>query len=175
MFTPSYPFHHVFWRDIWSPSCLNFIMFWPRGECLVYNSTSLPNLLIIFPNFFHNTLYAIRITPSFNYMHPSMCVHTSHRPYGYPPFMLCSWQWMHWNPWCNSWHLCCHWAKCWLPCVTRTITCTSFNHIQLLSSMNWHCAYQRRHSHFNQRCHCWPNASGFTSLILHNSKIYYLW
>jgi len=27
-------------------------MFWPRGRCLAYNLTSLPNLLIIFPNFF---------------------------------------------------------------------------------------------------------------------------
>jgi hypothetical protein len=30
----------------------DFIMFWPRGRCLAYNLTSLPNLLIIFRNFF---------------------------------------------------------------------------------------------------------------------------
>jgi len=79
--------------------------------------------------------------------HPSIankpwCVHTSHRPYGYPPFTLCSWQWTHWNPWCNLQHLCRHCVKCWFPCGTTTITCISFNHIQLLLSMNWHCAYQ---------------------------------
>jgi hypothetical protein len=47
----------------------------------------------------------------------------------------------------------------------------SFNHIQLLWSMSQHCVYQRWHSHLSQRCHCWPNASGFTSLILQNSRI----
>jgi len=25
--TPSYPFQHAFWRDIWGPSCPNFVMF----------------------------------------------------------------------------------------------------------------------------------------------------
>jgi hypothetical protein len=31
----------------------------------------------------------------------------------------------------------------------KTITCTSFNHIQLLSSTCQHCVYQRWHSHFS--------------------------
>jgi hypothetical protein len=31
----------------------------------------------------------------------------------------------------------------------RIITSTSFNHIQLLSLMNQHCAYQKWHLHFN--------------------------
>jgi hypothetical protein len=75
----------------------------------------------------------------------------------------------------DSWHLCHHWAKCWLPCGTRIITCVSFNHIQLLSSTNWHYANQKWHSHFNQHCHCWHNVSRFTSLILYNSRIYSLW
>jgi hypothetical protein len=74
----------------------------------------------------------------------------------------------------DSWHLCHHWAKCWLPHGRKIITCVSFNHIQLLLSMSRHCAYQRWHSHFNRRCHCRPNASGFISLILHNSRIYYV-
>jgi hypothetical protein len=104
-----------------------------------------------------------------------MCMHTSHQPYGYPPLTLCSWQWTHWNPWCNLQHFWCHWAKCWFPRGTRTITCASFNHIQLFSSMSWHFIYQRWHSHFNQHCHCQPNASGFTSPILHNLRICYLW
>jgi hypothetical protein len=56
----------------------------------------------------------------------------------------------------------------------KTITCAFFNRIQLLLLMNWHCAYQIWHSHLNQHCHCWPNASGFTSLILHNSRICYI-
>jgi hypothetical protein len=34
--------------------------------------------------------------------------------------------------------------------------------------------YQRWHSHLNQRCHCRPNANGFTSLILRNSRICYI-
>jgi hypothetical protein len=33
--------------------------------------------------------------PSLNCMHPSMCVHISHQPYGYPPVTLCSWQQTH--------------------------------------------------------------------------------
>jgi len=57
----------------------------------------------------------------------------------------------------------------------KAITCASFNHIQLFSSMNWHCAYQRWHSHLNWCCHCQPNTSGFTSMILCNSRICYFW
>jgi hypothetical protein len=51
------------------------------------------------------------------------------------------------------------------------IICASFNHIQFLSLMTQHCAYQRWHLHLNKHCHCWPNVSGFTFSILHNSKI----
>jgi len=39
---------------------------------------SFTNLLINFSNFLHNILYATWTTPSFNYMHLLMCVHTSH-------------------------------------------------------------------------------------------------
>ncbi len=66
-------------------------------------------------------------------------------------------------------------TRCWLPCGTKTITCTSFNHIQLFLSMNWHCAYQRWHSHLSSRCHCQLNTSKFISPILCNSKICCLW
>jgi hypothetical protein len=128
--TPSYLFHHVIWRDIWDPLCPNFIIFWPKGRHLIYNSISLPNLSIIFPNFLHNTLYMTLTTPSLNYKHPLMCVHTSHRPYGYPPLTLCSWQQTHWNPWCNVLHFCCHCARCVFPRGMRTIVCASFDHIQ---------------------------------------------
>jgi len=103
-----------------------------------------------------------------------MCVHTSHRPYGYTPLTLCSWQRMHWNPSCNLWHLCYHCARCWFPCQTKAITCASFHHIQFLSSMNQHCAYQKWHSHLSQ-CYCQPNTSGFTSQILCNLRLCYLW
>jgi hypothetical protein len=41
-------------------------------------------------------------------------------------------------------------------------------------STNWHCAYQRWHSHLNECCHCQPNVTRFISLILRNSRIYYL-
>jgi hypothetical protein len=97
----SYPFQHVLWYDIWSLSCLNFIIFWLKGKCLAYNSTSFPYLLIIFPSFFHNTLNTTWTTPSLNCKYPLMRVHTSHQPYGYPFLMLFSWQWTHMNPWCN--------------------------------------------------------------------------
>ncbi len=170
-FAPSYPFQHVFQHDIWRPLCLNFIMFWLRGRRLVYNSTNIPILSIIFPNFLHITMYATWITPSLNCKHLSMCMHTSHWPYGYPPLTLCSWQQTHWNPWCYSWHLCHHCMRCWFPRGMRTITCASFNHIQFLLSTSQHCAYQNGHSHFSQCCHCWPNTNGFTSPILRNSRI----
>jgi hypothetical protein len=57
------------------------------------------------------------------------------------------------------------------PRGTKTITCISFNHIQFVSLMSQHCVYQRWHSHPSRCCHCRPNSSKFTSLILHNSKI----
>jgi len=118
------------------------LSFLPKHKCLVYSLTSFPSLSINFSNFFHNISYVAWTTSSFNCKHPLMCVQTSHWPYGHPPFMLCSWQRMHWNPWCNLRHLCCHCARCWFPCETRIITCASFNHIQLLSLTNWHCAYK---------------------------------
>jgi hypothetical protein len=34
----------------------NFIMFWPWGKCLACSSINLPNLSIIFSNFFHIAL-----------------------------------------------------------------------------------------------------------------------
>jgi hypothetical protein len=58
-------------------------------------------------------------------------------------FMLYSWQWTHWNPWCNSWCLCQHCTRCWFPHGMKIITCTSFNHIQLLSLTGWPCVYQK--------------------------------
>ncbi len=82
---PSYPFQHCFQQNL-NPSCLNFIMLWPKGKCLAYNLTNFPNLLINFPNLFHNILNMTSTT------HPSMHVHTSHQLYGYPPFTLCPWQ-----------------------------------------------------------------------------------
>jgi hypothetical protein len=113
------------------------------------------------------------IAPSFNCMHPLMCVHTSHRLYGHPFFTLCSWQWAHRNPWCSSWHFCCHCVGCLFPCGVRTTTCASFKHVQLLSSTNWHCVHQRWHLHLSRRYHCQPNMSGFTSSNLCHPRICY--
>jgi len=99
-----------------------------RGH-LAYTSIGLFILLIIFPNF--STLFQTWLELS----HPSivglplMCVHTSHKPYGYPPFTLHPWQWVHKNPWWSSWHFCCHCVRCWFSHGMKTITCTSFNHI----------------------------------------------
>ncbi len=49
-------------------------------------------------NFFHNVLKATLTIPFLNYKYLLMCVHTSHRPYGYPLHVLCSWQQTHQNP-----------------------------------------------------------------------------
>jgi len=117
-------------------------MFQPWGRCSACSLINLPNLLIIFLNFLHSPLDVAQITTSFNHMPPLMCVHTSHRPYGYPFLMLCPWQWMHWDPWCNSQHFCCHCMGCWLSCGMKIITCASFNDIQFLSSMSWHYFYK---------------------------------
>ncbi len=123
---PSYAFQHAPWWDIWSPSCPNSIMFRPKDKCLAYSSTNLPKLLTSFPRLFHSTLNMTWTAPSLTCRYPLMRVHTSHWPYGYPPFTLCSSQRMQMNPWCNSWHFCYHCAGCWFPCGARIITCVSF-------------------------------------------------
>jgi len=145
-------------------------MFWLRGWCLAYSLTNLPKLLTNFPSFFHNALNMTWTTPSFNCKYPSMCVQTSHWPYEYLILMLCSWQWVHMNPWCSSWHLCCHSAICWFPHGAKT-TCASFIHVQLLPLTSWHCVHQRWHLHLSWHCHCQPNMSRFTSLILRYPRI----
>jgi len=136
--------------------------------------------LIVWPIFLGflltSMVFSIAFQIQFGLPHPSipsilMRVHTSHRPYGYPPLMLCSWQRSHMNLWCNSWHLCYYYARCWFPCGVRTITCVSFKHVQLFLSMNQHCAHQRWHSHFSRHCHCQPKTSRFTFLILCHPRI----
>jgi hypothetical protein len=144
-------------------------MFWPKGKHLIYSLTSFPNLSNIFLSFLHITSYVTWTISSFNCMHPLMCVHKSIHP--------------------MSIHLlrCAHGDE---HTKTHDVICDTFvaiawdvgfhmllplhfffNHIQLLWLMNQHCAYQRWHSHLSQHCHCWPNTSGFTSLILQNSRI----
>jgi hypothetical protein len=150
-------------------------MFQPRGGCLAYSSTNFLKLLINFFSLFYNIFNTTSTSPSLNYKYPSMCVHKSHRPYGYPPFMLCSWQRVHNNSLCSSWNLCCHCLRCWFLYGVKIITCTSIKHVQLLLLMNQHCAYQRWHSPFSQGCHCWPNTSRFTFLILCHTRICCLW
>ncbi len=78
------------------------------------------------------------------------------------------------NSWCSLWHLCWHRVRFWFPRGTKVITCTSFNHIQFLSSTNRHCIHQKWHLHFSRCCHCQPNVSKFISSILHNSRIHCL-
>jgi hypothetical protein len=85
--------------------------------------------------------------------------------------LLRSWQQTYWNPWCNLQHFCRHCTRCWFPHGMRTITCVSFNHIQLFLSTNWHCAYQRWHSHLSQHYHYWPYVNKFTSSTLCNLRI----
>jgi hypothetical protein len=104
--------------------------------------------------FFHNAPYITWITPSLNFKYPSVCVHTSHQPYGYSFFTLHSWQWTHKSSCCSLWYFCYHHARWWLPHGMKTTTCVSFNHVQLLLLMGQHCVHQRWHSHLNWRCHC---------------------
>jgi len=152
-----------------------FSCFGPRVDTWLTTRPIFPTFWLSSLVFFHSTSYATWITPSLNCRHPLMCVHTSHWPYEYPPPTLCSWQRMHWNLWCNSWHLCHHCKRCWFPRGMITITCVSFNHIQLVLLTNQHHVYQKWHLHPSRCCHYWPNTSGFTSPTLHNSKICYLW
>jgi hypothetical protein len=91
-------FQTCFLTGYLKPISLNIIMFRPWGGFLTYSSINLPNLSIIFPNFFHNVLNVVQTTTFFNYGPLLMCVHTSHRPYGYPSFMLRLWQRTHIDP-----------------------------------------------------------------------------
>ncbi len=75
-FAPSYLFQYALQRDIWSPSCPNFIMFWPKGGCLVYSSTNLFELSINFPGLFHSASNMTWTTPSINCRYPwCVCTH----------------------------------------------------------------------------------------------------
>jgi hypothetical protein len=143
MSTLSYSFPTCFSTEHLKPIMPKFYHVLAYGTQLAYNLTIFPNFSIIFSSFLHYFSYAIWSTPSFNYRHFVMCMHTSHQPYGYAFLMLCSWQQTHRNPWCNSQHFCHHCARCLLSCGMRTIACTSFNHIQLLLLISRHCAYQR--------------------------------
>ncbi len=124
-----------------------------------------------------STLFQIwlKLPPSFNCKYPSMCVHTSHRPYEYSFLMLCSWQWVHRNSWCSFWHLCSCCVGCWLLCEVRTITCAFFKHVQFFLLMSRHGVHRRWHSNLNQCCHCQPNTSRFTSSILCHPRICCFW
>jgi hypothetical protein len=83
------------------PIMLEFIMFRPWGGCLAYSSTNLPNLLIIFPNFLHNTSNVVWTTTSFNCGLPLMCVHTFHWPCMHLFLMLHPSQWAHMDQRCS--------------------------------------------------------------------------
>lgn len=111
-FTPSCPAQHALWQETWGPSCPNFTMFRPWGGPLDYNSTSLPNLSIIFVGFLHNVFNVVRGITSFNCRPCLMCVHTSHWPYGYPFHTLHPWQRTHEDPWCSSQRFCYRCVKC---------------------------------------------------------------
>jgi len=136
-------FSNMLFNKISKAHCAKIL--WPKGGCLAYSSTNLPKLSTNFLNIFHNASNTTWTTSSFNCKYLLMRVHTSHWPYGYPPFTLCSWQRAHRNPWWSSQHLCCHCVGCWLPRGVKTSTCTSFKHIQLLPSTSQHCVHQRWH------------------------------
>jgi hypothetical protein len=140
-----------------------FSCFGPRVDTWFTTRPIFPTFWLSSLVFFHSTSYATWITPSLNCRHPLMCVHTSHWPYEYPPPTLCSWQRMHWNLWCNSWHLCRHCKRCWFPRGMITITCVSFNHIQLVLLTNQHHVYQKWHLHPRLNYFLTSIASKYTS------------
>jgi hypothetical protein len=66
----------------------------------------------IYPTFWlFPQIYSMTFCMWFGLSHPSIvgilrcvCTHPINLM-GIPPVTSCSWQWTHWNPWCNLWHL----------------------------------------------------------------------
>ncbi len=84
-------FFNMFFDKILEAHCARILScFGPRAGAW-FNLTNIPNLSIIFPNFFHSALDAVVTTTSFDCRPPLLCVHTSHQSNGYPPLMLHSW------------------------------------------------------------------------------------
>jgi hypothetical protein len=74
------------------PIMLEFYHLLALGGCLVYTLIDLLILSIIFLSFSHIISNMTWTIISFNCKPTLMCVHTSHQPYGYPPFTLHPWQ-----------------------------------------------------------------------------------
>ncbi len=149
-------------------------MFWPRGKHLAYNSTDLPNLSIIFPNFFHSASNTIWTTPSFNCKYPfNACAHIPSTPWvsiSYITIITTSAQEPMMEFMTPLLTLCEMMASTWdennyihflQPCLTPFVN-------------NQHCVHQRWHLYPRQCCYCQPNTKGFTSPILHNSRICFI-
>jgi hypothetical protein len=146
-------------------------MFWPRSGHLTYNSTNLPNLLIILPIFsmvFQTRLGLLHL--SIRSIIRCMCTHLIDPMVSTSCIVL-----MAMNAWCSSQHLFCHYVKCWLPCGMRLTTCASFNHIQLLLSTIQHCAHQKWHLHFSRCCHYQPNTNKSIFQTLHKDFSSPMW
>jgi hypothetical protein len=88
--------HHVWFWPCYGLRASTWLIAWP-----------------IFPTFqLFSLVFCIALHMWLGLPDPLICVHTSHWLYGYSPLMLCSWQQMHWNLWCNSQHLCRHYTRC---------------------------------------------------------------
>jgi hypothetical protein len=126
-------------------------MFWPKSNRFTYNLTILPSILIIFSKILHSISYVTWITLQLH-IPSTQWVSTS-----YVVFMATNTlkPMMQFVTPLSPLHemLVSTWDK--------NNTCTSSNHIQLLSLTNQHYAYQRWHSHFSQRYHCQPNMNKF--------------
>ncbi len=128
---------------------MNFVMFWPWGECFSYISICFFNLSIIFLSLLHNVSNIVWTTTFFSFRYPfNACTHIPLTLCD-PLFTLRPWQWTHGNPWCNLRYFCYHCTRCWLPHGMITTTCAFFNHFQLFLSTNWHCFHQRWNSHLS--------------------------
>jgi hypothetical protein len=170
VFTPSYLFQHAFRQDILSPLCPNIIMFSPKGMYLAYNSTNIHGLsIIIFPSF--RTWFEIA--------HPliagiiwCVCAH----------FPLTLWVFSFYIALMamNTWVLMMRFMTPFPPlCEMLTSMCDENNymhflhpHLTPLINELTLCS-QKWHLHLSQCCQCWPNTSGFMSLILRTSKIHW--
>ncbi len=75
------------------------------------------------------------------------------------------------NARCNLRHFCYHCMRCRLPCGTKTMTCTSLNHVPFFSLTSWHYVHERWNFHPSRCCHYQSNTNGFMSWILFNLRI----
>jgi hypothetical protein len=163
--------HHTFFNMLfdkiskahraWVLSCST-----PRANVWLRTQPIFLTFQLSSPIFFHHTSYLTWITPSLNCMHPLMCVHTSHRPYGYLPLMLC----VHDNKRIGT-HDAIHDP---FATIMRDINFhVGRKQLYALPSTTFNSSHQGVNIVFtkNDIPTCWSNVNKFISLILHNNLL----